>query len=47
VTLEKPSKGFQAMDTVIVSGKLLVDKTETEMGRSGYGLKAAAMEFWP
>jgi hypothetical protein len=47
VTLDKPGKGFQAMDVVIVSGKLLVEKTETEMGRSGYGLKAATMESWP
>ena len=44
VILAKPRQGIRSMDTVTVYGKLAIEKTETEMGRSGYSMKADAVE---
>ncbi|MDR2694779.1 MAG: DUF3299 domain-containing protein [Deltaproteobacteria bacterium] len=47
VTLTTARKGIRSMDQVTVSGRLAVTKTETEMGRSGYSMKADTVEPYP
>lgn len=44
VTLEKPRRGIRTMDDVTVYGKLAIETHESEMGRSGYSMKADAIE---
>jgi len=44
VTLTKARRGIRSMDQVMVYGTLAVKKTETDMGRSGYSMKADMME---
>jgi len=44
VTLAKGRRGIRSMDQVTVYGTLAVTKTETDMGRSGYRMKADAIE---
>ena len=43
VTLEKPL-GIQMMDTVMVYGKLEIEKSESDIGDAGYRIKADAVE---
>ncbi|MCL1985313.1 MAG: DUF3299 domain-containing protein [Betaproteobacteria bacterium] len=43
VTLNRPRKGIRAMDEVTVYGTLAIEKKETDLGRSGYDLKADAV----
>jgi hypothetical protein len=44
VTLSKARKGIRTMDEVTVYGTLAIEKTETDLGSSGYGMKADAVE---
>ena len=44
VTLLKPRKGIRSMDEVTVYGKLDLERRESDMGRSGYSMKADAVE---
>jgi len=44
VTVEKPRKGIRSMDLVTVSGKIALERTEADMGNSGYSLKAESIE---
>ena len=44
VIMEKPRMGIRAMDAVTVYGKLIIQESETDMGRSGYGMKADLVE---
>jgi len=44
VTLVKSRRGIRSMDTVTVYGKLAVTKRETDMGVSGYEMRADAIE---
>ena len=43
VILEKPM-GIQMMDTVMVYGKLEIEKSESDIGDAGYRIKAVAVE---
>lgn len=43
VILEKPM-GMQMMDTVMVYGKLEIEKSESDIGDAGYRIKAVAVE---
>ena len=43
VILEKPM-GIQMMDTVMVFGKLEIEKSESDIGDAGYRIKAVAVE---
>ena len=43
VILEKPM-GIQVMDTVMVYGKLEIEKSESDIGDAGYRIKAVAVE---
>ena len=43
VILEKPT-GIQMMDTVMVYGKLEIEKSESDIGDAGYRIKAVAVE---
>jgi hypothetical protein len=44
VTVEEPGQGIRSMDVVTVYGKLALEKTEADMGTSGYSLKAEMIE---
>ena len=44
VTLIKPRRGIRTMDEVTLYGKLAIEKTETDMGKSGYSMRADAVE---
>ena len=46
VTLGKPRKDIRTRDLITVYGKLVIDKTETEMGNSGYRMEATAIELY-
>ena len=43
VILEKPM-GIQMMDTVMVYGKLEIEKSESDIGDAGYRIRAVAVE---
>ena len=43
VILEKPT-GIQMMDTVMVYGKLEIEKSESDIGDAGYRIRAVAVE---
>jgi hypothetical protein len=44
VRADKPVKGFKTMSAVWVSGTLGLERSDSEMGASGYSMKAARVE---
>ena len=43
VRSKKPVKGFRAMDTVWVNGRLEVERASSELGQAGYSIAAEAV----
>ncbi|WP_240754292.1 DUF3299 domain-containing protein [Lampropedia aestuarii] len=46
IKLDKPVKGFVSLDAVWVTGELVVNRTDSDMGVSGYSLKNARLETY-
>ena len=46
VTMAKPKKHFQTMDTLWVSGTIKVDQVDTGMGRAGYRMVADSVSSY-
>lgn len=46
IKLDKPVKGFVSLDAVWVTGELQVNRTDSDMGVSGYSLKNASLETY-
>ncbi|THU05188.1 DUF3299 domain-containing protein [Lampropedia puyangensis] len=46
IKLDKPVKGFVSLDAVWVTGELEVNRTDSDMGVSGYSLKNASLQAY-
>lgn len=47
VRFDKPVRGYRTMDAVWVSGKLDLQRAQSQMGVTGYGMNAVAIsKFW-
>lgn len=46
IKLDKPVKGFVSLDAVWITGELVVHRTDSDMGVSGYSLQNASIEMY-